>query len=107
MKNWAADAIDTYVVQGVEEGNIVKIVAGVPMLIASVFAEAPDYGFAGVADEPMEATNSRIGRDIEKIKENNIRHPIRTVLSGARLVTSAPMDIGDDIFGFTHKTLAV
>lgn len=111
MKNWAGDAFRTYVGQGIEERNIVKIIAGVPMLIASVLAEASDYGFAGIADEPMEATNSRIGRDVDKIKQNHVRHPIRTVLSGTRLITSVPMDIGDDIFGFTHgtpsKTLAI
>lgn len=107
LKEWGSDAGSTYIAQGWKEGDPIKMIAGIPMGLASVFTEASDYALAGIADQKLEASGElRTWRDIKEIGTNNVRHPIKTVLSGLRLISDIPMDGGDALFGFKHGTRA-
>jgi len=76
------------------------------MAAASAVFELPDYLWAGVANDPLAPPNdqSRTWRDIKSIGAKNVRHPIKTVLSGLRLFSDVPMDGIDRAFGFREET---
>lgn len=104
---WAKDAGSTYLAQGVQEKDPIKIAAGIPMAAGSALFESFDYLYAGIVDERMDVpTHTRTGRDVGLIMKNNVRHPVRTVLSGLRLLTDLPMDAGDVLFQFKHNSYA-
>lgn len=105
---WGKDVGSTYLAQGWKEKDPIKVVAGVPMAAASTLFESLDYVYAGIADQKLETpTGSRTLRDIKEIGTNHVRHPIRTVLSGLRLISDVPMDIADGVIGFKHGGSAV
>lgn len=105
MKTWAGDAGSTYLSNPAKERDPVKMGVGAVMAGASLVFEAPDYLWAGVANDSLEApTGSRTMRDLKGIATNHVRHPIRTVLSGLRLLSDVPMDGVDALFGFRHGT---
>lgn len=104
---WGKDVGQTYLAQGWQEKDPLKVVAGIPMAAGSALFESFDYLYAGIADEKMDPPmGSRTGRDIGLIMKNNVRHPIRTVLSGFRLFTDLPMDAGDILFRFKRGSAA-
>lgn len=78
------------------------------MAALSLLFEAPDYVYAGIVDEKLKTPEGTLtGRDIKKIVTNNVRHPIRTLLSGIRLISDVPMDIADTMLGFKHNSTAM
>jgi hypothetical protein len=108
-RTWFDDVNGTYIQQGIREKDPIKIGVGIPMAVASTFTELGDYLMAGAADQRLEPPSGLMGRtrrDIAAIAQNNIRHPIRTVLSGVRLISDVPMD-GVDVFAdYRHGSRA-
>ena len=105
VKTWGNDVGSTYIAQGFKEKDPIKQVTGIPMAVGSALFELPDYLWAGAVDEKLNnAEDIRTWRDIKAIGRNNVRHPIRTVLSGLRLISDVPMDVGDKLFGFKHRS---
>ena len=104
---WGKDVGSTYLAQGVQERDPIKMVAGIPMAAGSAFFEGLDYLYAGVVDERLSPpSGTRVGRDISAIMKNNVVHPIRTIVSGVRLIGDIPLDIGDAAFRFKHNSYA-
>jgi len=107
IKTWGKDVNDTYLTGAWKSKDPIKRAAGLPMAAASTFFESLDYVYAGIADDHLEAPDggiaARTRRDIGDIVKNNIRHPIRTLFGGLRLLTDVPMDTVDLLAGYRHS----
>ncbi len=101
------DMWGTYFKQGWKEKDPVKILAGPFAAAIYAITVLPDDVIGGAFDEKIERpTHTWIGRDIGLIAKNNVIHPIRTLLSAARLPGDAIMDVTDNLLGFKHQPIA-
>lgn len=105
MREYWNDTKTTYIKNPIAEKDPLKVGVGALMALTSIPFELPDYAAAGIANESVKApTGTRTWRDIKSMANNNVRHPIRTVLGGLRLIGDVPRDGIDLLFGFRHGT---
>lgn len=100
-KTWMNDVADTYVKQPVAERDPIKMIGGAVMAAASTVLEAPDYIFAGIADQKIiPPTGLRTTRDIGQLGKDIVSlKPIATVLDVLRLPGDLVLDAGDKLVG--------
>ncbi len=108
METWFNDTSTTYVQDPVNNGDPVKTGLGAGMFVTSTVLEAPDYFFATIAGQDLQApsnvTFSRTRRDMEQLF-TDVTHvrPVGAFLDVVRLATTdVPMDGVDTVFGYKH-----
>lgn len=108
-KTWGSDAIDTYIKQPVQKGNVVRTAAGPLMLGLSTVAELPDYIVAGALDYPLDPPKAvpmaRMRRDAGELLGNVVKiRPVRALVNALQLLfTDLTMDSAELLLGYEHR----
>lgn len=98
---WGKDVKHTYFDEPIAEGNPVKTVAGIGMIMAETVLRLPDVLYAGAVDQRKSAPEGFMGRTRQatgQLVENVVTvHPLRALGNASELIFSLPwaLDIAD------------